>query len=84
MAKRQIKDDKTYRKLRKHGAGKEKAARIANAAAQLPEEGGEQGSRSGSYDDWSKADLIKRAKEIGIKGRSAVKKSGLIAAVRHR
>jgi hypothetical protein len=32
MPKSQIKDEKTYRKLRKHGAGKEKAALIANAA----------------------------------------------------
>jgi hypothetical protein len=33
MPKTQIKDEKTYRKLRKKGESKEKAARIANAAA---------------------------------------------------
>jgi hypothetical protein len=78
------KDDKTYRKLRKHGAGKEKAARIANpAAGSSRKKVASKGGRSGSYDDWSKADLIKRAQEIGIKGRSAMKKSDLIAARRH-
>lgn len=85
MAKSQIKDEKTYRKLRKHGAGKEKAARIANAAAGSSRKNvASEGGRSGSYGDWSKADLMKRAKEIGIKGRSAMKKSDLIAALRHR
>ena len=33
MPRAQIKDEKTYRKLRDTGASKEKAARIANAAA---------------------------------------------------
>jgi Rho termination factor, N-terminal domain len=85
MPKSQIKDKKTYRKLRKHGAGKEKAARIANAAAgSSRKKVASKGGRSGSYDDWSKADLLKRAKEIGVKGRSAMKKSDLIAALRHR
>jgi hypothetical protein len=33
MPRTQIKDEQTYRKLRDAGATKEKAARIANAAA---------------------------------------------------
>jgi hypothetical protein len=33
MPRAQIKDEKTYGKLRKQGESKEKAARIANAAA---------------------------------------------------
>lgn len=33
MPKAQIKDEKTYRKLRGQGESKEKAARIANATA---------------------------------------------------
>ena len=33
MPRAQIKDEKTYRKLREHGESKEKSARIANAAA---------------------------------------------------
>ena len=33
MPRAQIKDEKTYGKLREHGESKEKSARIANAAA---------------------------------------------------
>jgi hypothetical protein len=33
MARAQIKDEKTYRELRKRGESKEKSARIANASA---------------------------------------------------
>jgi Rho termination factor, N-terminal domain len=83
MPKGQIKDEKTYRRLRKHGESKEKSARIANAAAgSSRKKVAAKGGRSRSYDDWSKADLLKRAKEIGIKGRSAMRKSQLVAALR--
>jgi hypothetical protein len=83
MPKAQIKDEKTYRKLRKHGESKEKSARIANAAASSSRRKvGKKGGKSGSYDDWSKADLVKRAKEIGIKGRSSMKKAQLVDALR--
>jgi hypothetical protein len=85
MPRAQIKDEKTYRELRKHGASKEKAARIANAgAASSRKKVAAKGGRSGSYDDWSRDDLMKRAKEIGIKGRSAMKKSELVKALRNR
>jgi hypothetical protein len=84
MPKTQIKDEKTYRKLRKKGESKEKAARIANAAAGSSKSAvGRRGGKSRSYDDWSKEDLVKRAKEIGIKGRSTMKKAELVKALRH-
>jgi hypothetical protein len=84
MPKTQIKDEKTYRKLRKKGDGKEKAARIANAAAGSSKSAvGHKGAKSHSYDDWSKEDLVKRAKEVGIKGRSTMKKAELVKALRH-
>jgi hypothetical protein len=38
--------------------------------------------KSGSYDDWTKPDLLKRAREIGIKGRSTMTKAELIKALR--
>jgi hypothetical protein len=83
MPRAQIKDEKTYRKLRDRGEGKEKAARIANAAAagsrkQVARKGG----RSPSYDDWTKEALLKRAREIGIKGRSSMSKAQLVNALR--
>ena len=83
MPRAQIKDQKTYGKLRGKGESKEKAARIANAtAASSPSKVGRKGGKSGSYDDWSKQDLMQRAKEIGIKGRSTMSKQQLIKALR--
>jgi hypothetical protein len=66
--------------LRKQGASKEKAARIANTGRSTA---GKRGGKSGSYDDWTKADLQKRAKEIGIEGRSNMSKDELIDALRN-
>jgi hypothetical protein len=83
MPRAQIKDEKTYQKLREEGESKEKSARIANAAAASSRSTvGRRGGRSGSYDDWSKQDLIQRAREIGIRGRSAMTKAELIKALR--
>lgn len=83
MPRAQIKDEKTYTKLREKGESKGKAARIANAAAGSSRgKVGSKGGKSGSYDDWSKQDLVKRAKEIGIRGRSTMSKAELIKALR--
>jgi len=79
-----VKDPELYEALRDDGASKEKAARIANAAANTSRSAvGRKGGRSGDYDDWTKADLMKRAREIGIDGRSSMSKSQLIDALRH-
>ncbi len=83
MPRAQIKDEKTYQKLRDEGESKEKSARIANAAAASSRSTvGRKGGRSGSYDDWSKQGLVQRAREIGIRGRSAMTKAELIKALR--
>ena len=84
MPRAQIKNEHTYQKLREEGASKEKSARIANAAAagsrkQVAAKGG----RRPSYHDWPKADLVKRAREIGIKGRSTMTKAELVKALRN-
>jgi hypothetical protein len=84
MPRAQIKDEKTYQKLREQGESKEKSARIANAAAGSSRKRvGKRGGTSPSYGDWSKEDLVKRAREIGIKGRSTMTKSELIKALRN-
>jgi hypothetical protein len=75
-----IKDDEQYEELRKQGASKEKAARIANTDRQSS---GKKGGQSSSYEDWSKDDLEDRAKEIGIEGRSNMSKDELIDALRN-
>jgi len=78
-----IKDEKTYQKLREHGESKEKSARIANAAAaQGRSKVGAKGGRSGSYEDWTVDRLRKRAAEIGIDGRSSMRKAELVKALR--
>ena len=67
MPRAQIKDEKTYRKLRSQGESKEKSARIANAAAgSSRSKVGRKGGKSGSYDDWSKQELVQRARELKI------------------
>jgi general stress protein YciG len=83
MPRAQIKDEKTYQKLRDKGESKGKAARIANAAAgSSPSKVGRKGGKSSSYDEWNKQDLVRRAKEIGIKGRSTMSKAQLVKALR--
>ena len=84
-----VKDKKLYEELRDEGNSKEKSARIANAAAARGggKKGraaiGRKGGESGSYDDWTVADLRKRAAEIGIDGRSKMNKGELISALRN-
>ncbi|HEY9290132.1 MAG TPA: Rho termination factor N-terminal domain-containing protein [Microlunatus sp.] len=79
-----MKDDAMYERLRDQGNSKAKSARIANqAAASSRSNVAHKGGRSGSYDDWSKSELYKRAQEIGIDGRSSMSKSELISALRN-
>jgi hypothetical protein len=78
-----VKDPEMYEALRDDGASKEKAARISNAASNTSRKAvGAKGGRSGDYDDWTKKDLEKRAREIGIEGRSSMSKAELIKALR--
>ena len=84
MPSKQIKDEKTYRALRDDGASKEKAARIANAAHNQGRAAvGRRGGKAGDYEEWTKDALEKRAAEIGIEGRSKMRKSELVDALRH-
>lgn len=79
-----VKDDELYEELRDDGASKEKAARIANAAAA---EGrstvGERGGEATDYDDRTVEELRERAAELDIEGRSSMTKSELIDALRN-
>lgn len=84
MPRAQIKDEKTYQKLRQRGESKEKSARVANAAAGSSRgKVGRRGGKSPAYDDWSKEDLLRRARDIGIKGRSSMNKAELVRALRN-
>ena len=79
-----VKDPELYESLRDDGASKEKAARISNAAANTSRSAvGRKGGRSGDYEDWTKDALLKRAREIGIEGRSSMTKEQLVKALRN-
>lgn len=79
-----VKDDELYERLRDDGNSKEKSARIANAAANTSRSAvGHKGGSSPSYDDWTKADLVKRARELEITGRSSMSKDELVTALRN-
>ena len=74
-----VKDDRKYEAIRKSGASKEKAARIANAGKSASKKGG----KAGKYEDWRKDDLQKKAKDVGIEGRSNMSKGDLVKALRN-
>jgi hypothetical protein len=75
-----VKDPDQYEALRRQGESKEKSARIANTSRGSA---ARRGGRSGSYEDWTKDDLQKRAGEIGIEGRSKMSKGELVNALRN-
>lgn len=76
-----VKDDEQYEALRRDGASKEKAARIANSGSRSST--GNKGGSSKAYDDWSKDDLYEKAKQVGIEGRSDMTKGELMDALRN-
>ena len=76
-------DPDLYEALRAEGNSKQKSARIANAAANTSRSSvGRKGGESGAYDDWTVAELRKRAAELEIDGRSSMNKNELITALR--
>ncbi len=84
MPRSSVKDEKQYEALRRQGASKEKAARIANASAGSSRSStGRRGGKSQNYEEWSKQDLYDKAKQVGIDGRSSMSKSELIDALRN-
>lgn len=78
-----VKDPELYEALRDDGASKQKAARIANAAATSSRSDvGRKGGESGDYEDMTKDELMDRARTVGIDGRSTMTKDELIHALR--
>ncbi|MGI8879680.1 MAG: DUF7218 family protein [Jatrophihabitans sp.] len=79
-----VKDAGLYEELRDEGNSKQKAARIANAAAASSRKAvGRKGGKSPAYDEWTVVELRKRANEVGVEGRSSMSKQQLINALRN-
>lgn len=79
-----VKDAGLYEELRNEGNSKQKSARIANAAAASSRKAiGKKGGKSPAYDEWTVAELRRRASEVGVEGRSSMTKQKLINALRN-
>tara|TARA_R100000935_G_C2842059_1_gene171972 strand:+ start:18780 stop:19019 length:240 start_codon:yes stop_codon:yes gene_type:complete len=78
MDRPSIKNEDQYDALRDKGYSQEKAARIANTP-----NSGKKGGKASPYEEWSKDELYQQAKNVGIEGRSKMKKSELIKALRN-
>ncbi|WP_282052904.1 DUF7218 family protein [Phaeobacter inhibens] len=78
-----VKSDNTYDALRDKGYSKSKAAAIANAQANDNMAPSEKGGKAPPYEDWTKDDLMERARELEIEGRSTMNKDELIKALRN-
>jgi hypothetical protein len=79
-----IKDPEQYEALRDEGMSKEKAARISNESAREGrDEVGSRGGHAPDYEERTKDELLERAREVGIEGRSTMSKDELIDALRN-
>ena len=78
MPNPRIKNEEQYEALRDKGYSKEKAARIANTP-----NSGKKGGKAKPYEAWTKDELYAQAKNVGIEGRSKMKKEQLIHALRN-
>lgn len=73
-----IKNEKQYEKLKERGYSKQKAARIANT-----DNAGKKGGHASGYEERTKKELMDKARQVGIKGRSKMSKDELINALRN-
>lgn len=78
MPNPRIKDEEKYEALRDKGYSEEKSARIANTP-----DSGKKGGKAKPYEEWTKDELYDQAKNVGIEGRSKMKKNELIHALRN-
>jgi hypothetical protein len=78
-----VKDKALYKRLRNLGVSAKESARVANAGAKTSrKKASQRGGAAASYDDWKVPQLQRRAKKVGIKGRSTMNKKQLVKALR--
>jgi hypothetical protein len=78
-----VKNKGLFEQLRGAGLSKKKSTRVAdNVAKTSRKKAGQKGGKAGSYDNWTVPDLQRRAKQVGIHGRSAMTKKQLVKALR--
>jgi hypothetical protein len=73
-----IKRPRQYEALRDQGMSKSRAARISNAGPSASRRGG----KASDYEDMTKDQLMSRARQRDIPGRSSMTKGQLISALR--
>lgn len=73
-----VKRPRQYEAMRDQGMSKSKAARISNAGKPASRRGG----KAPDYEDMSKSELMSRARQRDISGRSSMSKGQLIKALR--
>lgn len=79
-----VKDPELYETLREEGNSKGKSAAIANAAANTSRsQVGAKGGEAEDYEERTKDELMERAQELDIEGRSSMTKDELIDALRN-
>lgn len=78
-----VKDKALYKRLRNLGVSVKESARVANAGAKTSRNKTSQhGGAASSYADWKVPQLRRRAKQVGVKGRSTMNKKQLVKALR--
>lgn len=82
-ARTTVKDKALYKRLRNLGVSVKESTRVANASARTSRKKTSQhGAAATSYADWKVPQLRRRAKQVGIKGRSTMNKKQLVKALR--
>jgi hypothetical protein len=72
-----------YKRLRNLGVSSKESARVANTGAKTSrKKASQRGGAASSYANWKVPQLRRRAKKVGIKGRSTMNKKQLIKALR--
>ena len=78
-----VKNRSLYKRLRNLGVSTKESTRVANMSAKTPsKKASQRGGAARSYADWKVPELRRRAKKVGITGRSTMNKKQLVKALR--